>query len=1089
MQKWIGLWFVMICTIAGADATLFSPVVERGITDRAVRLKDAMQTRGVESLHAVSMLSAEKLLTLYKESERYITVNIPQSRHTYRFRIDQVKEGANQKLTLHAVDENGVSKGKLILSFSQEIGIGTITLPEGTFVLHLYRDSGWIGEKRKKRMIDEKGVRPPNQHEKKEILLPSGKVQKSSIQNRTLRDAAPYEIKWMVYLSRALADTFLSKEELELSLENLTEGVNRIYADSHINAVLKLVYYEIIEIEDPASTSNVLNGMSEGESPFFHTLESLQHQYKADVVTTFLTDFFNFAGRGSMNGCYGEARKDECSWWWGNNYNTAIFNAEVVAHEIGHNMGLAHSYAQGEEGSEFTFARGHGVNSRFATIMAYTNYYGVWRNLPLFSNPSSLQCEGLPCGVSHEYDDAADAVYAVKAVLPYFVQTLRENDGEKQISDIENRSLKACLEESARDQSSQMNDYDIKYLSQLKALDCKSVAVKDMNMSLSRLQFFTMTDGNVSGVVQIDALRMIELDMHNNQIEKAVLDNLSFLSFLDLSYNQLQGDLDLSNNPNIDYLFLQGNQIESIVFPQNNRMEIIVLDDNRLNGVLDLSFMAHLTYLNLPYNSLTGLNVENANNLDVLDLSYNNLTHLTLPRQANLEYLNISGNPIDVLNIENLKNIDALYAYDTPLKCWQEKVLLSLNNIDEINAFCIQDDADYFDTDNDGIVNLYDMDDDGDGVDDLSDSDIDGDGVLNRYDKFAIDKERSGDCDQDGLENSLDLDDDNDGVEDTEDLFPCTATESRDSDGDGIGDNADLDDDNDGVADEEDAFPFDGAESRDSDGDGIGDNADLDDDNDGVADEEDAFPFDEAESRDSDGDGIGDNADDDDDNDGRDDDLALRIEALYVAFYNRAGDLDGLNYWYGLIAGGSKTLADLSEGFALHPKFKEKYGSLNHTEFVTKVYINMLGNAPDEGGLHYWVGLLDGGMQKSDFIAIFIGAVFDTDLEKMMHNGQLTQQEYDDAVKRKNILLNKSTVALAFVNHLKEAVNVTMLDDLDHDPAYQASIKIVSGVTEKEASKICAVDFLDGYANGNGPTGIENINSTDLFGRCHASMK
>jgi hypothetical protein len=124
-------------------------------------------------------------------------------------------------------------------------------------------------------------------------------------------------------------------------------------------------------------------------------------------------------------------------------------------------------------------------------------------------------------------------------------------------------------------------------------------------------------------------------------------------------------------------------------------------------------------------------------------------------------------------------------------------------------------------------------------------------------------------------------------------------------------------------------------------------------------------------------------------------------------------------------------------------------------------------------------------MTQSDFIAIFINAVFDTDLETMLRDGQLTQQEYKDAVNRKNILLNKSSVAIAFVNHLNDASNVTMLDDLDHDDAYLASQKIVLDVTENEASKLCVIDFLNRYANDNGRVGIENINKMDFFAECH----
>lgn len=215
-----------------------------------------------------------------------------------------------------------------------------------------------------------------------------------------------------------------------------------------------------------------------------------------------------------------------------------------------------------------------------------------------------------------------------------------------------------------------------------------------------------------------------------------------------------------------------------------------------------------------------------------------------------------------------------------------------------------------------------------------------------------------------------------------------------------------------------------------------------------------------------------------------DDTLAQRIQALYVAFYNRASDKGGLDYWYESISSGERSFEELSEGFATHPKFLEEYGSMNNEQFVIAIYINMLGNAPDAGGLSYWKRLLDGDMSKSDFIATFIKAAFDTDLDAMLANGDLTQQEYDDAVIRRDMLINKSEVAIQFVHYLGDGTNVTKLNDLDNDPAYQASIKILSGITQEESTKECTVGFLGKYASGNGVQGINNINNMNIFSDC-----
>ena len=55
------------------------------------------------------------------------------------------------------------------------------------------------------------------------------------------------------------------------------------------------------------------------------------------------------------------------------------------------------------------------------------------------------------------------------------------------------------------------------------------------------------------------------------------------------------------------------------------------------------------------------------------------------------------------------------------------------------------------------------------------------------------------------------------------------------------------------------------------------------------------------------------------------------------------------------------SLNTISQAFAGSPEFIGTYGSLNNAQFVTLVYSNVLGRAPDAFGLAYWVAQLDGG--------------------------------------------------------------------------------------------------------------------------------
>ena len=175
------------------------------------------------------------------------------------------------------------------------------------------------------------------------------------------------------------------------------------------------------------------------------------------------------------------------------------------------------------------------------------------------------------------------------------------------------------------------------------------------------------------------------------------------------------------------------------------------------------------------------------------------------------------------------------------------------------------------------------VDSDNDGViDDATDSDGDGiaDVLDGAVDSFSDDAQL--DSDDDGIANIYDLDDDNDGILDS---VEANGNALRDTDGDGVIDSLDLDSDNDGLLDILESGQD--VATVDSDDNGLLDNI-VDIDNDGICDVVDQNSSDPQSDGtvvpvDMDGDGVRDFQDVDSDNDG--------ISDLYEAEVDRA-DMD-----------------------------------------------------------------------------------------------------------------------------------------------------------------------------------------------------
>lgn len=102
------------------------------------------------------------------------------------------------------------------------------------------------------------------------------------------------------------------------------------------------------------------------------------------------------------------------------------------------------------------------------------------------------------------------------------------------------------------------------------------------------------------------------------------------------------------------------------------------------------------------------------------------------------------------------------------------------------------------------------------------------------------------------------------------------------------------------------------------------------------------------------------------------------VYRVYAAAYGRTPDEGGLRFWTGVMDGrgpGAPDAADqeyLASFFLTANEFINLYGS-NPTDYqyIDAMYANVLNRVPDQGGYDFWVGAMQGGLGRDDILISF----------------------------------------------------------------------------------------------------------------------
>ena len=102
---------------------------------------------------------------------------------------------------------------------------------------------------------------------------------------------------------------------------------------------------------------------------------------------------------------------------------------------------------------------------------------------------------------------------------------------------------------------------------------------------------------------------------------------------------------------------------------------------------------------------------------------------------------------------------------------------------------------------------------------------------------------------------------------------------------------------------------------------------------------------------------------------------AGEVFRLYEAAFHRVGDQQGMGYWINQLDNGT-SLQAVANQFLSSQEFINLYGSsTSSAQYVTALYNNVLGRAPDATGAAYWQSQLQAGASKAQILIQFAESV------------------------------------------------------------------------------------------------------------------
>jgi len=230
------------------------------------------------------------------------------------------------------------------------------------------------------------------------------KANASTLPNNSVRTT----ITLLVQYTQGMLTRYSTEAGTKARIDSLVAVANTALTNSGVNMEYKVLSYEKSDVSDTALT-NIALGSG------FTWKTTSRNKVGADLVITvrpFKVSHGSCGGAFILGGGVTNlaAASEAVGAIVDEGRDSGYYcDDDAFAHELGHNMGLAHdrAHASGVASKPYAYGFSNLVGSKFGTVMSYQ-----FPKVRYFSNPD-IKCNGIPCGVADTDANSANNAEAL----------------------------------------------------------------------------------------------------------------------------------------------------------------------------------------------------------------------------------------------------------------------------------------------------------------------------------------------------------------------------------------------------------------------------------------------------------------------------------------------------------------------------------------------------------------------------------------------------------------------------------------------------------------------------------------------------